>query len=70
MRDYIKSSPPAPGHDEVFLPGEPDYRRMERRRRDGISIDGNTWEQIVVAASAVGVASPKLPDQPVAPLRS
>ena len=70
MRDYIKSSPPAPGHDEVFLPGEPDYRNMERRRRDGISIDGNTWEQIVAAASAVGVGSPELPDQPVASLRS
>ncbi len=58
MREYIKSSPPAPGHDEVFLPGEPDYKNMERRKRDGISIDGNTWEQIVAAASTVGVATP------------
>jgi LDH2 family malate/lactate/ureidoglycolate dehydrogenase len=55
MRDYIKSSPLAPGHDEVFLPGEPDYRNMQRRLREGIAIDKNTWEQIAEAASAVGV---------------
>ena len=54
MRDYIKSSPIAPGHEEVFMPGEPDYRNMQRRQRDGIAIDENTWEQIVAAASARG----------------
>jgi uncharacterized oxidoreductase len=70
MRDYIKSSPTAPGHDEVFLPGEPDYRNMERRRRDGITIDSNTWEQILKAAKGVGVESPKLSDRPVASLRT
>ena len=55
MHDYIKSSPPAPGHDEVLLPGEPEERKMEERRRKGIPIDENTWHQIRSAASSVGV---------------
>src|SRR3984893_9235887 len=55
MRDYIKSSPPAPGHQEVMLPGEPDCRVMRSRLRDGIPIDENTWDQIVEAANSVGV---------------
>jgi uncharacterized oxidoreductase len=60
MRDYIKSSPPAPGYDEVMLPGEPDYRCMRARLRDGIPIDENTWEQIVAAAGRVGVETPEV----------
>ena len=56
MRDYIKSSPLAPGHEGVFMPGEPDYRNMHRRLSEGIAIDENTWEQIAEAASAAGVA--------------
>jgi LDH2 family malate/lactate/ureidoglycolate dehydrogenase len=60
MREYIKSSPPAPGCDEVMLPGEPDYRNMRARRRDGIPIDDNTWEQIVAAGSRIGVEFPEV----------
>ncbi len=55
LRDYIKSSPPAPGFDEVSLPGEPDFSRRERRMRDGIPIDDSTWQQICEAAGQVGV---------------
>jgi uncharacterized oxidoreductase len=55
MREYIKSSSPAPGHDEVFLPGEPDFRRRRERLRDGIPIDEATWRQILEAAASVGV---------------
>jgi uncharacterized oxidoreductase len=60
MREYIKSSPLAPGHDEVMLPGEPDYRTMRSRLRDGIPIDENTWEQIVAAATRVGIEAPEV----------
>lgn len=52
---YIKSAATAPGFDEVFLPGEPDFRKREERLRDGIPVDDNTWRQIVDVASSVGV---------------
>jgi len=52
---YIKSSETAPGFDEVFVPGELDYRTRRERMRDGIPIDENTWAQILSAAESVGV---------------
>ena len=55
LRDYIKSSPPSEGVDKVQLPGEPDFRIREKRLREGIPIDGTTWDQICEAAGAVGV---------------
>jgi len=55
LREYIKSSPPAPGFDEVCLPGEPDFRKHQQRSRDGIPIDETTWSQVVEAAAAAGV---------------
>jgi uncharacterized oxidoreductase len=55
MKEYVKSSPPAAGQQEVLFPGEPDFRRAAQRRRDGIPIDSSTWEQIADAAKLVGV---------------
>jgi hydroxycarboxylate dehydrogenase B len=55
LREYIKSSPPAPGFDEVTLPGEPDFRKKQERSRQGIPIDENTWTQILDSAATVGV---------------
>jgi hydroxycarboxylate dehydrogenase B len=66
MRDYIKSSPPAPGHEAVLMPGEPDYRNLQRRLHDGIEIDESTWEQIVESAAAIGVRFPPRPAARVA----
>jgi uncharacterized oxidoreductase len=57
MREYIKSAAPAPGFEEVFVPGEPDGRRREQRLRDGIPIDVNSWQQIEEAAARVGVSA-------------
>lgn len=55
MCAYIKSSDTAAGFQEVFLPGEPDFRTRRARMRDGIPVDENTWTQIVKAAESVGV---------------
>jgi uncharacterized oxidoreductase len=57
MREYIKSALPAPGFDEVLLPGEPDARKREQRLRDGIPIDENSWRQIENAAAELGINS-------------
>ena len=56
--DLIKSTPPAPGFDEVLLPGEPEERATEQRRVEGISIDEITWGQLVEVAAGFNVAVP------------
>jgi uncharacterized oxidoreductase len=56
LREYVKSSPPAEGFSEVLLPGEPEARRIEERRKNGIPLDETTWDQIRGAAASVGVA--------------
>ena len=47
--------PPAPGFKEVLLPGVPEDRAQQARRRNGIPIADDIWETIVQAASSVGV---------------
>jgi uncharacterized oxidoreductase len=44
--EYIKDTPPAKGFTEVMYPGEMEWRTEERRRREGIYIEDDTWEQI------------------------
>jgi uncharacterized oxidoreductase len=56
MIDYIKSSPPAPGFDEVVLPGELDFRTCLERKAQGIPIEPVTWQQIKDTAEELGVS--------------
>jgi uncharacterized oxidoreductase len=41
---YIKSSRPAPGFEEVLLPGEVELRMLKQREEEGIPIDSATLE--------------------------
>lgn len=52
---HVKSSAPAEGFDEILVPGEPEYRTMEKRRRDGIPVEEETWHQIQDVAQELGV---------------
>src|SRR5436305_5957701 len=54
--EHVRASPPAPGFDEVLMPGEVEAREEERRRRDGIAIDDETWRQLEATARELGVA--------------
>ena len=56
IADWIKSTRPAPGFEEVLLPGEPEARSAQTRQENGIPLDDNTWSQIVRAALKLGVA--------------
>lgn len=59
--DYVsavKSIRPAPGHDEVMVPGEPEQRTAAERRAHGIPIDDVTWTHLTQAAAAWGVSEP------------
>jgi len=53
---WLRQSPPGAGFDAVQIAGEPERKAREARRRDGVEVDDETWEQIVNAAGKVGVA--------------
>jgi hydroxycarboxylate dehydrogenase B len=57
---HVKSAATAPGFDEILVPGEPERRSAEQRRREGIEVDPTSWQQIVEAAEAVGVSQAEL----------
>ncbi|MBK8071373.1 MAG: malate/lactate/ureidoglycolate dehydrogenase [Ramlibacter sp.] len=49
--DWIRQSPPAPGGDGVHLAGEPERATRLERARTGITIDDQTWAEIVEATA-------------------
>ena len=51
----IKGVRPAPGFDEVLLPGEPEARTRERREREGIPLPDDTWTAVRGLAAELGV---------------
>ena len=57
--EFFKSVRPAPGFDEVMLPGEPEARTAAERRAHGIPVDDVTWCSLVEAAAGVGVEAPQ-----------
>jgi uncharacterized oxidoreductase len=52
---YMKTSPLAPGFTEILMPGEPEYRQIEKRQREGIFIEDETWRQLSELAGSLGV---------------
>lgn len=53
---YVKSAPKAPGVEAIFYPGEPEAMEQERRERDGIPLEDETWQQIMALAQELGIA--------------
>ena len=45
----IKAGRKAEGVDEIFVPGEPEWRTREIRLRDGLDLPDATWQRIVDA---------------------
>ena len=43
---FVKDSPPAQGFKEVLYPGEPEWRTEQQRRREGIYVEDETWQQL------------------------
>ena len=52
----IKAVPPAPGFDEVLLPGEPERRARAEREHAGIPVEEATLTAIREVARSVGLA--------------
>jgi len=58
--DWVKSSKPLPGVEEVLVAGEPERRRRAERERDGIPVDVNTWDGVAEAAEQAGLKRAEL----------
>jgi uncharacterized oxidoreductase len=56
--DWVKSSPPAAGFDEVLLPGENSHRIFQERSRGGLEVDDTAWAQISELAKELGIELP------------
>src|SRR5215510_4661162 len=54
----MKSTPVAPGYDEILVAGDPEWRIEAERLRDGIPIAQGNWDNLVKAAQSVGVPVP------------
>jgi uncharacterized oxidoreductase len=48
----------AEGTDAVQLAGDPERAARQQRTRDGIDIDGQTWQELVAAAGKLGSLLP------------
>ena len=55
MYQYVGDLEPAPGFEEVLVPGDPEARTRAMRRRDGIPIEDDVWQMVVDAGTLVGV---------------
>jgi LDH2 family malate/lactate/ureidoglycolate dehydrogenase len=56
----IKSSPTAPGVNEIFIPGELEFRTKEKRLKEGIPVDEKTWQSIEIVAKELGLDISKI----------
>jgi len=57
VKAYVKSARPAPGYDEVLVPGEPERRSAVKRMQQGIEVDDTTWRDIRAAAETLGITA-------------
>ncbi len=54
---YLKSTPPSEGSTGVFYPGEVEYLRELKRRKDGIEIEDATWDKLRALAGDYKLAA-------------
>ncbi len=53
--DWVKASPPREGFDSVRIAGEPEREKRVQRTAHGVTVDATTWNEILDAASKLGV---------------
>ena len=61
---HVKSSPPAPGVDEILLPGEIESQVQRRRQREGVFVEDETWRQVLQWADKLGAHLPVPEENP------
>lgn len=55
MTDEIRSLPAAAGHEQVYLPGEPEAETTRRRQGNGIPISAEVWADLTKIAERLGI---------------
>jgi LDH2 family malate/lactate/ureidoglycolate dehydrogenase len=55
MERRARAIPPAPGFNEVLVPGDPEIRTRVIRQRDGIPIAQDVWQSVVEVANSLGI---------------
>jgi hydroxycarboxylate dehydrogenase B len=53
--DWVTASPPREGFDRVRLAGDPERESRARRMQEGVPVDATTWQEILNAATKLGV---------------
>ena len=53
--DWVKASPPREGFDAIHIAGEPERAWRAQRTADGVPVDATTWQEILAAATKLGV---------------
>jgi uncharacterized oxidoreductase len=53
--DWVTASPPRAGFDRVRLAGDPERESRARRMKAGVPVDATTWQEILTAATKLGV---------------
>lgn len=56
----IETSQPAPGFDDVMLPGTPEHRSFLERNAAGIPLPKATWDEFVRLSNELGVTTPEI----------
>jgi len=56
--NWVQASPPAPDGEGVQVAGDPERAARVQRRREGIVVDDQTWQEILDAGRKVGVVLP------------
>jgi uncharacterized oxidoreductase len=52
----IKSSKTREGFDEILIPGEPEYRTMKKREKEGIEISQGMMDKLIEVASSLDIS--------------
>ncbi|NKB67093.1 MAG: Ldh family oxidoreductase [Candidatus Latescibacteria bacterium] len=51
---FVKSSPTAPGYEQIYMPGEIEAQVRQQRLAEGLLIEEETWQQITACADQLG----------------
>ncbi|MDP6343835.1 MAG: malate/lactate/ureidoglycolate dehydrogenase [Alphaproteobacteria bacterium] len=54
--EWVKTSPPAPGVDEVMVPGDPERKARADRLANGVPVDERTFEELLETCELVGLS--------------
>ena len=52
--DIVRAFPPAPGFDEILVPGEIEWRKYEKARVEGFKIGENLYQALLDTNRALG----------------